>query len=166
MSAPSPARIEAPLKVTGRALFAAETHLDGLLHAVLVPAPIARGRVRSIDASAARNLRGFIDVIAHAETTGLAPSAHTALIREAIVHFRGQPVALVVGETRAAAAAAARAVRVAYESEPAVTALEQAIDKAYEPAMAARVPNTACVLVWTVAESPSQKQTTAWGSSG
>ena len=134
----SPQRIEAPLKVTGRAIFAAETPTVGLLHGVLVEAPIARGKIRSIDASAARQLRGFVELITHVETQELAASAHTALIREAIVHFRGQPVALVVGDSPSAAEAAAREVRVAYESEPAVTTLEQAIDQAYEPAMASR----------------------------
>jgi xanthine dehydrogenase YagR molybdenum-binding subunit len=138
MTPPSPRRIEASLKVTGRAIFAAETPAEGLLHAVLIEAPIARGKVGSIDASAARQLRGFVDLITHAETRGLAPLAHTALIRDASIHFRGQPVALVVGVTRSAAEAAAREVRVAYESEPAVIDFNQAIDQAYEPAMASR----------------------------
>jgi len=138
MTPASPRRVEAPLKVTGRAIFAAETPAVGLLHAVLVEAPIACGKIRSIDASVARHLRGFVDLITRAETEELAASAHTALIREAIIHFRGQPVALVVGETRLEAEAAAREVRVVYESEPAVTVLEQAIDQAYEPAMAGR----------------------------
>jgi xanthine dehydrogenase YagR molybdenum-binding subunit len=138
MTPPSPRRIEASLKVTGRAIFAAETPAEGLLHAVLIEAPIARGKVDSIDASAARRLRGFVDLITHAETQGLAPLAHTALIRDAIIHFRGQPVALVVGVTRSAAEAAAREVRVAYKSEPAVIGFSQAIDQAYEPAMASR----------------------------
>jgi xanthine dehydrogenase YagR molybdenum-binding subunit len=129
MTPPSPRRIEALLKVTGRAIFAAETPAEGLLHAVLIEAPIARGKVGSIDASAARQVRGFVDLITHAETQGLAPLAHTALIRDATIHFRGQPVALAVGVTRSAAEAAAREVRVAYESEPAVIVFNQAIDQ-------------------------------------
>jgi hypothetical protein len=43
-------RIEATLKVTGAARYAAETAVAGLLHAALVVAPIASGRVQRIDA--------------------------------------------------------------------------------------------------------------------
>ena len=35
-------RIDGRLKVTGKAVYAAETQADGLLHAVLIEAPIAQ----------------------------------------------------------------------------------------------------------------------------
>jgi xanthine dehydrogenase YagR molybdenum-binding subunit len=138
MSTPSPRRIEAALKVSGRAVFAAETRTEALLHAVLVEAPIARGKVGAIDASGARRLDGFVDLITPAETKALAPSPHTALIRDPVIHFRGQPIALVVGTTLSAAEAAAREVRVDCEEGTAVTALDQAIEAAYAPLMASR----------------------------
>jgi xanthine dehydrogenase YagR molybdenum-binding subunit len=133
-------RIDGRLKVTGKAVYAAETPADGLLHGVLIEAPIASGRVLDIDVASARQIPGFADVISYAEAEALRPSSVTGLIREPIVHFRGQPVALVVGETLAAAQAAARAVRVNYETAPAVTSIEAALEQAYEPAMASRFP--------------------------
>jgi xanthine dehydrogenase YagR molybdenum-binding subunit len=131
-------RIEGRLKVTGKAVYAAETPADGLLHAMLIEAPIASGRVVGVDVAAARSVAGFADVVSHAEAAALKPSAVTALIREPIVHFRGQPVALVVADTPAAAHAAAAATRVDFEISPAITSIEGALDQAYEPAMASR----------------------------
>jgi xanthine dehydrogenase YagR molybdenum-binding subunit len=133
-------RIEGRLKVTGQAVYAAETPVDGLLHAVLIEAPIASGKVIHLDVTAAQRVAGFADVISYAEAEGLKPSSVAALIREPTVHFRGQPVALVVGETLAAAHAAARAVRVNFETAPAITSIDRALDQAYEPAMASRFP--------------------------
>jgi xanthine dehydrogenase YagR molybdenum-binding subunit len=133
-------RIEGRLKVTGSAVFAAETPAEGMLHAALVEASIASGKVIDVDVSAARRVAGFADAITYAEAAGLKPSAVTALIREPTVHFRGQPVALVVADSPAAARAAARTVRVRYETAPPVTSIGAALDKTYEPAMASRYP--------------------------
>ena len=85
-------RIEGRLKVTGQAVYAAETPAEGLLHAVLIEAPIASGKVIDLDASAARKVAGFADIISYAEAESLKPSSVTALIREPAIHFRGQPV--------------------------------------------------------------------------
>ncbi len=133
-------RIEAALKVTGNAVYAGETPAEGLLHAALVEAPIASGKVIDVDIASARRVAGFADVISHTEAAALKPSGVTALIRERKVHFHGQPVALVVAETAAAAEAAARAMRVSYETAPAITSIDAALEQAYEPAMASRYP--------------------------
>jgi xanthine dehydrogenase YagR molybdenum-binding subunit len=133
-------RIEAALKARGRAVFPAETPAAGLLHAVLVEAPTAHGEVLAIDAAAARAVPGFVDLVSHAEAEPLRPSGNTALIRERTIHFVGQPVALVVGDTLAAARAAAAAVRLEIQARPAITALDQALDQAYAPKLAGRVP--------------------------
>jgi xanthine dehydrogenase YagR molybdenum-binding subunit len=133
-------RIEGRLKVTGTAVFAGETPAEGLLHAVLVEASIASGKVIDVDVSAPRRVAGFTDAISYVDAEALKASSVTALIREPIVHFRGQPVALVVADTPAAACAAARAVRVSYESAPAITSIDAALENAYEPAMASRFP--------------------------
>jgi len=133
-------RIEGRLKVTGSAVFAGETPADGLLHGALVEASIASGRVIDVDLSAARQVAGFVDAISYADAEALKPSAVTALIRERTVHFRGQPVALVVAASPAAARAAAGAVRVGYETAAAITSIDAAPETAYEPAMASRYP--------------------------
>ena len=133
-------RWDAALKVTGQAMFPAEAPADGLLHAVLVEAPIGRGRVRSLDANEARLTTGSADLVSYPEAQALAPFGPTTLIREPLIHFPGQPVALIAAESLLAAHAAARAVRVDYDAKPAVTTLDRALDQAFAPPMVGRYP--------------------------
>ena len=44
-------RLDGPLKVTGKARFAAEVSLDGLTYAAIAYSTIARGRIARIDAA-------------------------------------------------------------------------------------------------------------------
>lgn len=112
-------RREGRQKVTGRARYAAEHHLPGRAHAWPVAASVARGRVRSVDASAALDLPGVIDVLTHGNAPRLAAPDDPvlAVLQDDRVPHRGWFVALVVGETLEAARAGAAAVRVAYETE-------------------------------------------------
>src|SRR3954454_19922622 len=48
-------RRDGVLKVTGSAIFAADNHPAGMLHAVLATSSIARGRVTFLDVDAAKN---------------------------------------------------------------------------------------------------------------
>ena len=140
MSADPVLRLDAALKVTGRAVFPGETPAEHMLHAVLVEAHISGGRVLSVDGAKARLTPGFADLISYGEAASLKPSSVTALIREPAIHFPGQPVALVAAESLLAARAGARAVKVEYEAAPAVTSLNDALDQAYTPAMAGWIP--------------------------
>ena len=53
-------RIEGPLKVTGAAAYAYEQAPEGTLHAAIVGAPVAAGRVTRIDATHAEALDGVV----------------------------------------------------------------------------------------------------------
>ena len=140
MSTDSALRYEAALKVTGGAIFEAEVPVAGLLHAALVEARIGCGEVLSVDTTQASAMPGFAAALSHAEAETLQPSPATALIRERFIHFAGQPVALVIASTWLEAKAAARTVRVATAERPAVTALAQALDNSFAPAMVGRFP--------------------------
>jgi xanthine dehydrogenase YagR molybdenum-binding subunit len=140
MSYEASSRYEGALKAAGLAVFPAETPAEGLLHAVLVEAPIGCGEVLSLDDSLARRVPGFADLISYDEAAGLRPSGVTALIRERTIHFPGQPVALVVADSLEAAQAAARAVRVETRAGAAITAMDQVLDQAFAPALVGRVP--------------------------
>ena len=133
-------RYEAALKVTGRAVFEGEMRPEGLLHAALVETPIACGDVVSLDTTAACTLPGVSAIVSYSDAAMLKPSPTTALIRERSVHFAGQPVALVAAATLSDAQNAARAVRVAAQSRPAVTSMAQSLDTAFVPAMVGRFP--------------------------
>ena len=140
MSTHSALRYEAALKVTGSAVYEAEVPAVGMLHAALVEASISCGDVLSVDATQAIDLPGFAATVSYADTEVLQPSPATALIRERAIHFAGQPVALVTANTLQAAREAARAIRVTTQARPAVTALAQALDKSFAPAMVGRFP--------------------------
>ena len=123
-------RLDAPDKVTGATRYAADGYVHGLLHARPVLATEAHARIRGIDGSAALALPGVVAVLA----AGQLPIASTGtdrtsepLARDEVV-FAGQPVALVVGDSEAAAEDGAEAVVVDYEPLPAVVDVEAAMD--------------------------------------
>lgn len=140
-SAGSLGRIEGPAKVTGAAAYEGDVRPSGMLHAVLVEAPVTRGRVTMIDAGAARASAGFADLVARPEAEALRPSPYSALIRSDEVHFAGQAVALVAAETLLQAQDAARRVVVVCEEAQPVTSPHHPAAETYAPAMCgARAP--------------------------
>jgi xanthine dehydrogenase YagR molybdenum-binding subunit len=126
-------RIDGVAKVTGAAKYAAEFNASGLLHGSIVTSTIAKGRIKRIDASAAKRVKGVIEVLTHANRPQMADndkaykddvaplgSPFRPLYDNRIM-FNGQPIALVVAETSEVARFAASLVRVEYEKEAHVT---------------------------------------------
>lgn len=106
-------RTEGALKVTGRAIYASDSHLEGMVYGVLVQAAIPAGRVIDIG-----DAPGALAVIQDARmlrqaSQGMASEAPPAGPDQ--VDFMGQAVALVVAETLEDAQAAAHTLRVRYE---------------------------------------------------
>jgi xanthine dehydrogenase YagR molybdenum-binding subunit len=122
-------RIDGPLKTTGAAQYAVDHNFPGLVHAVAVQSTIASGRIRILDASAAEQMPGVLLVLHHGNIGPLFravpgdQNATNSEVRSAfedeIVRHWGQHVAVVVAETLEIATAAAAAVRVEYEPQPA-----------------------------------------------
>ena len=56
-------RMDAREKVNGRARYTADITRPGMLHAVIVRASTARGRIARVDATAARALVGVYDIL-------------------------------------------------------------------------------------------------------
>src|SRR5260370_21992281 len=69
-------RIDGPLKVTGAATYAYEYPVEGVTYVFPVQSTIAKGRVVSIDASAAQALPGVIAVLSHENAPRLPPLDH------------------------------------------------------------------------------------------
>lgn len=118
--------------VTGRAAYTDEQHPPaGLLSLYPVQSPHAHARILEIDADAARRQPGVVTVITAHDIPGendTGPIIHDEpLIPASEVQFHGQAVAWIAAEDEAAAQAAARHVRVAYEPLPARLTLQQAI---------------------------------------
>ena len=98
--------LDAPEKVTGATRFAADGYVHGLLHARLVLATESHARIRGIDREARSGGRRASSRCSppptcRCEASGIDRTAEP-LAREEVV-FAGQPVAIVVAESEAAA---------------------------------------------------------------
>ncbi|HWE86534.1 MAG TPA: xanthine dehydrogenase family protein molybdopterin-binding subunit [Terracidiphilus sp.] len=123
------ARIDGPLKTTGAAQYASDFHFEGLVHAVPVTARIASGRIVRLDTATAEAMPGVLLVLHHGNIGPLYrtvpgdDNATNSEVRSAfedeIVRHWGQYVAVVVAKTPEQATAAAAAVKVDYEAQPA-----------------------------------------------
>ena len=126
-------RIDALAKVTGTAKYAGEFNVPGLLHGSVVTSTIAKGRITRIDASAAKRVKGVLEVLTHANRPHMADNDKAYKddvaplgspfrpLYDNKIKFNGQPIALVVAETSEVARFAASLVRVQYEAEAHVT---------------------------------------------
>jgi xanthine dehydrogenase YagR molybdenum-binding subunit len=132
-------RSDGPFKVTGRARYAAEFPLQGLVHAVLVQSTVAAGRVLSVDVAEAAGMPGVIAIITHETAPRLGgrkpvPQAmKQSLLQSDEISYAGENVAVVVADTLERAQAAAAQVRVRYQTGEAVTAFSAALAQAYAP---------------------------------
>jgi xanthine dehydrogenase YagR molybdenum-binding subunit len=136
------ARVDGPLKVRGKARFAAEVPFSNLAYASLICSTIAKGRIASIDSADAKSAPGVLLVLTHENAPklaapslfpeGAAASTLTPL-QDAKIHWNGQPVALVLAESQEQADHAAKLVRVSYESDRADIAFEAAARIAKAP---------------------------------
>src|SRR2546426_8696704 len=114
-------RIDGVQKVTGAATYAYEYPVEGVTYVFPVQSTIAKGRVVSIDASAARALPGFLAVIWHENAPRLATprdDQDLTVFHSDAVAYRGQFVAAVVAETLETARQAVSMVAVRYEEQP------------------------------------------------
>ena len=113
-------RLDGVQKVTGAATYAYEYPVEGVTYVFPVQSTIARGRISSIETSAARALPGVIAVLTHENAPRIAPldDQDLAVFQSDAVAYRGQFVAAVVAETLEIARQAASMVAVHYEEQP------------------------------------------------
>jgi xanthine dehydrogenase YagR molybdenum-binding subunit len=112
-------RVDGPLKVTGAARYAYEHPVEGVAHATGVLSTIAKGRIVSVDATAALALDGVIGVLWHENAPRLqTDDAELQVLQSDAVAFRGQFVGVVVAGTPEIARHAAALVEVRYDEEP------------------------------------------------
>lgn len=107
-------RPEGPLKVSGRAPYAAELLPEGVAFGVFVRATVAKGKVAELGDEAVRALPGVLDVVSDKRflrnpAQGGAGKAPVQGVTD--VAYVGQPIALVVAESFEAARHAAQAMR-------------------------------------------------------
>jgi xanthine dehydrogenase YagR molybdenum-binding subunit len=117
-------RIDGALKTTGSARYAVDHQFPRLAHAVAVQSTIGKGRIQSLDVSAAEKMPGVLLVLHHGTMEGayrFFPHQEDGTISEARppfedeqIYYWGQFVAVVVAETLEQAKEAARAVKAEY----------------------------------------------------
>ncbi len=128
-------RVDGVDKVTGRARYGADHHLVNFAFAYLVTSGIALGRIRDIDERAARAVPGVLDILTHRNVgkavkpgkwifKGGAMGMAVAPLGSDRVHFAGQIVAVVLGNTFEAARFAASLVQIDYEAETATATFD------------------------------------------
>ncbi len=124
-----PVRIDGPVKVTGKALYGADQPAPGAAHAVLVTAPIARGRILGIDQTVARHMHGVLEILTFGNVGKAIKPGKSVLkggymaqsiapLASPRIHFAGQIVGVVVAETLNEARAAADALQYTYRESP------------------------------------------------
>src|SRR6516162_7476839 len=144
-------RSEDPRILTGAGRYVDDIKLPGMLHAAFVRSPMAHARVLSVDASAARALPGVVAAFTGAELEAMTvpgPDALMALIggegptpeftlrATDKVRFAGDPVALVIAESRYVAEDGCELVEVEYDDLPPVTNASFALDPGSPPLFA------------------------------
>ncbi len=112
-------RVDGPKKVTGAATYAFEYPVDGATYAFLMQSTIAKGRIVSVDADAARTLPGVVTVLWHENAPRLSTDdPELAVLQSDAVAYHGQVVAVVVAETSEIARHAAGLIAIRYEEQP------------------------------------------------
>jgi len=137
-------RNEDPRLLTGQALFTDDVHLPGMLHVAFVRSSYAHAHIRDMDVSTARQRPGVAAIYTAADLGDywqpgpllLPPppianhvfhqATQVPLAKDKVRHV-GEPIAVVVAESRYIAEDAAEEVRVRYDPLPAVVALEDAL---------------------------------------
>jgi xanthine dehydrogenase YagR molybdenum-binding subunit len=119
-------RIDGKAKVTGAARYSGDMRAEHPAFGVIVTSTIGRGSITKVDIRDAQQAPGVVLVMSHENAPAQAPFKHEGEDRhgrpkpqlaEARIHYRGEPVALVVADTFEQATAAARLVKVTYQPE-------------------------------------------------
>src|SRR5438046_354956 len=123
----SPLRKEDWPLLRGEASFVADLKLPRMTHAYVVRSPLAHARFTRVDGEAARHAPGVIDVFSAADLGDQRPIPTRMFHDEAsnrflqrpladgVVRYSGEPVAVIIAESRYQAEDAAELVDVDYE---------------------------------------------------
>ncbi len=133
---------------------------DGAAHAAIVHSTIANGRTVSIDTAAAEKAPGVLAIFTHRNMPRMNPTpkpwSHLhphgqgyLPLQDDRIHYAGQPIALVVAETRDQATYAGTLIRFEYAAEPPVVFGRETANEAVDPPQ----------FLWPVASSVGDAET-------
>jgi xanthine dehydrogenase YagR molybdenum-binding subunit len=162
-------RVDGPAKVTGAAKYAGDAAASDLAYGAVVTSTIAKGRIATIDTSAALRIAGVLDVLTHENRPRMARK--TAAYKDFVapeqgspfrplyddkIMFSGQPIALALAEDWETARFAATLVRVEYEAAPFATNLQVERERAVAVGQLYKLPADADKAFVAIAESIEQ----------
>jgi len=123
-------RTDALEKVTGKAAFAYDMRLPGMVYGEILRSPLPHARIRGIDTAAAAAIPGVLAVYTQADMPqnkfGAFVQDETALA-DGVVRYQGEGVAAVIAVDEQTALRGIEAIDVDYESMPGVFDPEQAM---------------------------------------
>lgn len=125
-------QVTARAKVLGRAVYAGDIKLPGMLHGKVLRSPYPHARIVSIDISAALALPGVKAVLTGEHAPASLWGAHhkeRAILAKEVVRFCGEEVAAVAAVTEEIARDALDLIHVEYEELPSILTPDEAMDE-------------------------------------
>ena len=126
-------RVDGADKVTGKAKYAGDLIIPGMIEGKFLRSPYAHARILSIDTREAEAMPGVVAVVTSKDFADISPYGrrgkhkdHPIIAVERAI-FAGQPVAAVAAINRATAEEAMEKITVEYEELPAVIEVDEAI---------------------------------------
>jgi CO/xanthine dehydrogenase Mo-binding subunit len=128
----SPLRPDGVPKVTGEFAYSSDLRVEGMLWGATARSPHPRARIRALDLSAARAVRGVRAVLTAADVPGELlyglEHADQPVLAHGEARYHGEPVAVVAADDPDAARRGAALVAVDWEVLPPVTDMRRALD--------------------------------------
>lgn len=126
----SAVRIDARAKATGDAIYGVDHNEVGQLHGALLRSPVPSGTITRLDTAAALAIEGVEGVFTAADApdtrAGWIVKDQTLFARGS-VRYEGEPIAIVVAETRKLAKQAVKAIDLEITPGPVVATIEDAM---------------------------------------
>ena len=118
--------IDAAGHVTGRSVYVDDIPvMEGVLFVKVFDSPVAHGKIKSIDFATAEQMEGIVKIFSYKDIPGENQIggiiADEPFLADHEVHFRGQPVLLIVAENEDAAEEAFEKIKIDIEPLPIIT---------------------------------------------
>ena len=125
-------RIDGVDKVTGRARYAADIYMEGMLYAGVLRSPYSSARVVSIDAAKAKAIPGVEAVVTCFDMPRTRSWAGYMYLTDTI-RYSGDCVAMVAAQSKELVDEALEAIHAEYEELPGVYTIEEALSEGALP---------------------------------
>jgi xanthine dehydrogenase large subunit len=116
---------DVPLHTTGRSVFLDDILLpEGLLYAAVFPSPLAHGKIKRLEVEKAKTGKGIIDIFTYKDIPGKNQVGgiiqDEPLLAEDEVSFIGEPLAIVIAESKALAKQAFKKIGIKIDPLPVI----------------------------------------------